>query len=263
MHPILLSAESFDDTHLLRFPRLAAFDRLVHVVTMKPWNMAPHRGPQREMAVERRRRICVHLGVPFERLTAPDQIHSHHVLRVEPRDVGAGRDGRDTAIHFVDGLFCSMPETPLIQMSGDCTLILLYDAARHVIGTAHASWRGTVAGVATQLVVRMAAECGCRSADMWAGLAPCAGVERYEVGEDVRRVVRSLLPEADRFLPVRDGRIHFDLKAANHDQLVRAGVHESRIEVAAECTLSDERFYSHRREGQNTGRFALIAALRP
>src|SRR5262249_18527034 len=128
-------------------------------------------------------------------------------------------------------------------------------------GTAHASWRGTVAGISAILVERMGIEFGSAPADLWAGLAPCAGHDAYEVRDDVRRIARTLLPEADRFFATREGRLTFDLKAANADQLIRSGIPAPHIEIASECTIRDERFYSHRREGPNTGRFALIAGL--
>ncbi|MCK6482981.1 MAG: laccase domain-containing protein [Phycisphaerae bacterium] len=257
-----LDVEPFEDTALLRFPRLGRFDRLIHVITTRPWNMAPHRGPHRELAILRRQRLCAHLGVPFERLTAPDQIHSPHVVRVDEADVGAGRFGRDSAIRFVDGLVCDLPDTPLLQLSGDCPLILVHDPVRHALGTAHASWRGTVAGAAGLLVRRLTAEFGSRPADLWAGIAPCAGAERYEVGAEVRRVALAMLPDADRFFATYAGKLCFDLKSANADALLTAGVPAAQIEVAAECTLSDARFFSHRREGPDAGRFALVAAVR-
>ena len=256
-----LTSHRLDDVELLRFPRLGTVSGLAHVVTTRPWNLAPHRGPQRELAIERRRALCRFLGVPFDRLTAPDQIHSHHVVRVETADVGKGRLGRDSAMRFVDGLVCDLPATPLLQLSGDCPLIMLYDSRRKALGTGHASWRGTLAGLTTQLIAAMVAEFGSRPSDLWAGLAPCAGPEAYEVGPEVRRVARRLLPEADRFFHERSGRLYFNLKLANLDQLLRGGVPSGQIELAAECSISDPRFYSHRREGTEAGRFGLLAAL--
>src|SRR5207244_1899106 len=119
-----LKAEPFRDTSLLHFPDLDQIEGLAHAITTRPWNMAPHRGPDADRALERRRLICEHLGFSFERLTAPDQIHSGHVLRVIETDVGAGRLGRDSAVRFVDGLMTNLPGLPLLQLSADCLLIL-------------------------------------------------------------------------------------------------------------------------------------------
>jgi len=259
-----MNVERFLNAELLRFPGLAGFERLAHAITTKPLNMAPHRHEGcRQQAIDYRRLVCEHLGLSFDRLTAPDQIHSHHVLRVTAADVGAGRVGRETAMRFVDGLVCDLADTPIIQLSGDCPILLIYDPRRHALGTAHASWRGTVAGMATQLVARLSAEFGCNPLDMHAGLAPCAGVERYEVGPEVRRIADALLPDAERFFVTRADRLFFDMKAASAAQLIRSGVPASQIEIAPECTISDPRFFSHRREGPSTGRFGLIAGLLP
>jgi hypothetical protein len=262
MVPVEMTAEPLDDTHLLRFPGLSRFARLAHAVTIRPWNMAPHRGDQADRAIARRKRICDYLGVPFDRLTAPDQIHSHHITTIEDEDVGAGRTGRDGAVRFVDGLITDRADTPILQLSGDCALIVAYDPVGHAVGAVHAGWRGVVAGAAMQLVRRLESEYNCLAADLWIGVAPCAGPERYEIGRDVARIVASLLPDADRFLPHRDGRTYFDMKAAIADQLMAAGARAERIEIAGACTITDPRFYSHRRDGGATGRFALIASLK-
>jgi len=263
MPPQSLLIEPFEDTQLLRFPGFDAFPGFVHAITTRPWNMAPHRGPEADRAVERRRRICAHLGFDFDNLTAADQIHSGHVVRIGHGDVGAGRFGRDTAVKFVDGLVSDMPGVPLLQLSADCLLILAVDPARRAVGTAHASWRGTVAQIASNLVRAMVASFASRPADLHIGLAPCASPPRYEVGDDVCRIAREMLPAADSFLPVApSGRRCFDLKQANTQALLAAGIRPDRITTAAECTMADERFYSHRRDGEATGRFALFAGFR-
>jgi len=310
-----LASSPFHDTALLSFPAFNAIPGFAHAVTTKPWNMAAHRGPDADRAAGRRRAICEHLGFPFEKLTAPDQIHSAHVLRVLPTDVGAGRFGRDDAMRFVDGLVCSFPGVAILQMSADCPLILAVDPVRRAFGTAHASWRGTVARIAIELIRRMVADFNSNPTDLIAAICPCAGPQRYEIGDDVRRIADTLLcgtgfqPVSSSPLPAgvdqgegrvlyplppreghreghpvaagapagritRDGsktrdyfplnpngRTCFDLRRANVDQLLATGIPPAHIFVASACTISDPRFYSHRREGPPTGRFALIAGF--
>jgi len=81
---------SFQDTTLFQFPQLADQPRLVHAVTAKPWNLAPHRGPEAGKAVPRRRALCDHLGISFDRLTAPEQVHGPEIIPVAPADIGVG-----------------------------------------------------------------------------------------------------------------------------------------------------------------------------
>lgn len=257
-----LTAIPFEDTTLFQFPSLAGVPGLAHAITSKPWNMATHTGPHADLAVTRRRRVCEFLGLPFERLTAADQVHSPHVVRVHAADAGAGRDGRHTALKFVDGLVCGLPGVAIVQFSADCPLVVAVDPERRVVGTAHASWRGTVAEITLELVRQLRREFGVSPGNLLAAICPCAGPCEYEVGEDVRRVALARLPEADRFFPRVDGRLRFDLRAANVDQLVRAGVRHDRIHVAANSTMTDGRFYSHRLEGAGAGRFAVFVGFR-
>lgn len=254
--------EAFENTELLRIPSLAEIDGFAHAITTRPWNMAPHHGPDRGLAVERRRSVCRHLGLSFDRLTAPEQIHSGHVVVVTEADEGAGRWGRADAVRFVDGLVCDRPGVPIIQHSADCPMIVVVDVERRALATAHASWRGTVARIAETLVALLARTAESSPASFQAALCPCAGPGRYEVGDDVRRIASVMLDGAERFFPVgASGRLFFDLRAANVAQLVAAGVPIENISVADRCTMSDERFYSHRRDGPDTGRFALLAGF--
>jgi len=256
-----LAVENFEDTQLLRWPHLAAAPGFAHAVTTRPWNMAVHRGPQAEQTVARRRRLCEHLGFDFERLTAPNQVHSPHVLRVEPGDVGAGRDGPRTALQFVDGLVCELRGVPLIQFSADCPLIVAVAARRRAFGVAHASWRGIVTCIAVELVGQLQQCFDVAPEDLVVGIAPCAGPTEYEVGDDVRRIALTRLGGAERFFARRGDRWTFDMRAANAAQLLDAGVRPENIVAATESTLSDPRFFSHRRDGPDTGRFALFAGF--
>lgn len=263
MTPQPLLVEPFHDTQLLRFPGFDAIPGFEHAVTTRPWNMAPHRGPDAGKAVERRRMICDHLSFDFDKLTAPDQIHSGHVVRITTGDVGAGRFGRDTAVKFVDGLVSNLTGVPLLQLSADCLLILVVDPERRAVGTAHASWRGSVAHIGSNLIRAIIQSFGSKPRDLMVGLAPCASPPRYEVGEDVCRIAREMLPWGESILPPSPlGKRCFDMKQANLRSIAEMGVPRERIVTAAECTMGDERFYSHRRDGETTGRFALFAGFR-
>lgn len=251
-----------DDTRLFQFGALNEIHGFHHVVTSRPWNMASHCGPEKELTVERRRRVCEWAGLSFDRLVAPDQIHSPHVIRVTCDDAGRGRDGRHTALRFVDGLVCSESNLPVMQFSADCPLVLLVEPERRVFGTAHASWRGTVAGITTELVRQLQFEFDVDPGRLIAAVCPCAGPWEYQVGEEVLRIAMARLGEdAERFFPSVAGRLHFDMRGANVDQLVNTGVAPEHIHVAAESTIADDRFYSYRREGADTGRFAVIAGF--
>lgn len=250
------------DTRLFQFESLNQIPNFHHVVTSKPWNMATHIGPETEKALDRRRRVCEFTNLPFDRLVAPDQIHSPHVVRITSADAGRGRDGRHTALRFVDGLVCNEPNLPIMQFSADCPLVLLVEPSRRIFGTVHASWRGSVAGITTELVRQLRAQFDVDPSKLAAAICPCAGPDEYEVGEEVRRVaIARLGAAAAEFFPQKGGRLHFDMRGANIRQLLGAGVAAENIRVAAESTIGDDRFFSYRREGADTGRFVLLAGF--
>lgn len=254
--------ETHGDLRLLRFERLKHESGLVHAVTTRPQNMAPHHGSGSEQALLWRAKLCLILGVPFDRLTSPAQVHGGDCLKLEADDIGRGREGRQTAVPHVDGLLTDHPGVPLIVLSADCPIVCVYDPARRAVGAIHASWRGTVASAAAQLVRMMIREFGSDPRHLLAGICPSAGPCCYEVGHDVRRLARTRLNDADSYFTQRQGRLYLDLWAANRRQLTDEGLLPGNIELAGLCTICDQRFWSHRRDGQDAGRFALIVAVK-
>jgi YfiH family protein len=254
---------SLQDIDLFQFSRLAERPGLAHAMIGKGWNMAPHRGPEAKRAVERRKAVCAHLGISFDRLTAPEQVHGAEVLAIDPSEIGAGRNGRADAVGFVDGLMTDRADVGVAILSADCPVVLVYDEMTRAIGAVHASWRGTVAGIARHLVQSMVKQYGCDPGQMVAGICPSAGPCCYEIGPEVARIVAHRFDRPERYLPVRNGQTMLDLWQANFDQLTEQGLRPEKIERADLCTICDDRFFSHRREGKTTGRNALIAGIRP
>ena len=126
-----------------------------------------------------------------------------------------------------------------------------------VVAMAHAGWRGLAAGVLEE-ATRALHELGA-TGPIEAVVGPCAGVCCYEVGEEVHAAFAgpATLDGAgsapERY---RQGR-NIDLRAVARDKLLAAGV--ASVSHAEACTICDERFFSHRRQGRAAGRQAGIA----
>lgn len=250
-----------EEITLLQFDTLAEREGLRHAITTRPLNMAPHRGPQREQSVAWRKRVCSIMGLDFDRLTSPAQVHGGLILSVGEDDVGRGRLGRDSAIPYVDGLMTDRPGVGLILLSADCPLVMAYDPRRPAVGAVHASWLGTMHRISEHLIERMAADYGSDPADLHIGIAPSAGPDAYEVGDEVYRIARARLDDAEACFRPHHDRWLLDLWTANKQQLLAAGVREEMIEIAGICTIGDQRFWSHRRDAEKAGRFALLCSL--
>jgi YfiH family protein len=152
------------------------------------------------------------------------------------------------------------PGIGLFLSFADCVPILVYDPTRHVVGLAHAGWRGTVAEVGRRLVESMGFTYGCRPVDMRAAIGPSIGSCCYEVGEDVAREFQSRWSGS----AVTDrSSWRVDLWDANRRQLLEAGLPEANVFVTEVCTACRvDRFYSHRRQAGKAGRFATLTMLR-
>lgn len=208
-----------------------------------------------DKAVEANHRIIYEtLDLSAREVVTARQVHSHSVAVVGPKDKGR-------IVPATDGLVTETPGVGLMLRFADCLPILLYDPQKQVIGLGHAGWRGTVGLLAQRLAETMREEFGCHLSQVRAGLGPAIGPCCYSVGEEVREVVRAVLPDSSGALVERANGIHLDLWEANRWQLRQLGI--QRIEVGKICTACNTaEFFSHRAEGARTGRFAVLMILR-
>ncbi len=251
-----MQVETLGPNRYAHFERLSYFDGLVHAVTLRPLNVAQRPGPDEDQRAAHRAQAVADLGLDPRQLRYCEQVHRTNldiVTAATPAGLLTGCDGAVTNIVGV----------PLMSFSADCPLVLLYDPLRRVVAVVHASWRCTVARICQRMVSLMAAEFGCTPPDLRAGIGPGAGPCCYEVQNDVYQAAAAAkLERLDTLFAHRDGRMFFDLWAANRRQLLDAFIPEGQIETAGVCTMCrTDLFYSYRREGPGCGHFGLIAAL--
>jgi YfiH family protein len=223
----------------------AVFSTRVGGISEPPYdsmNVAILTGDQREAVRENRHRLAAALGRDPDGVVMGRQVHGaelqEHRAAQEPRvyaDVVRSPEGVDA--HST----ASAELTPLVMVA-DCLPVAM--AGPGGVAMAHCGWRGLAGGIlagAAQAVEATAAAVG-------PGIGPCC----YEVGDEV-------LAEFDDLDDVADGRM-LDLTAVARALLARAGVAE--LESADLCTsCNQELFYSHRRDGERTGRQAGLAWL--
>jgi hypothetical protein len=221
-------------------------------------------GDRLEAVAENHRRVLAAFDLTPEQVVSPYQVHGCHVARVAATDGG-------TVIPETDALITAEPGLALLLRFADCAPVLFYDPVHHAMGLAHAGWRGVAAQVAPATVRAMAQAFGTRPAELWAGIGPAIGPERYAVGPEVVAAVRATLSPASLSAaslsaarPVavrRQEQWYLDIPQALTRQLHAAGV--GRVANAALCTASHtEAWYSHRAEHGRTGRFGVLARLR-
>ena len=197
-------------------------------------NLGRMTGDDVERVDENRRRLCAEVGATPDRLALNRQIHSSLVHRA---DAGArGEPG--------DGLWTEEPDLPVLAMSADCLPIALarVGEGRPGVAVLHAGWRGLLAGIVAEGVHALG---GRAHAAIGPAIGPCC----YEVGAEVAE------PFTAAFGPdVLHGR-NLDLWTAAERALRAVGVAEiERVDLCTSC--NPELFFSHRRDGETTGRQA-------
>ncbi len=172
----------------------------------------------------------------------------HWLHQVHGIDVVRACEGEPLA----DASVTDATNVVLAVLTADCLPVLFCNLDGTEIAAAHAGWRGLADGMLEATVAAMRSQ----PSEIMAWLGPAAGALKYEIGEDVRQAFLSASAEAQSaFTPTRAGHYLIDLFAIARQRLQAIGV--SRVYGGEHCTISDIRFYSHRRE-QRTGRMASV-----
>ncbi len=211
-------------------------------------NLSADRGDDDGAVRANRESLCAALGLDPSRVAMARQVHGAGV-RVVGGDDDAGRfTGALRGWPESDALVTDEPGRGLMVLGADCLPVLLWRRDTPRVAAAHAGWRGLVAGVVERAVDALGAP-GETGAAVGPGIGPCC----YPVSAEVRERF------AARF---GDGVVRgeaVDLAAAAARALASAGVPPAAITVVAACTSCDAHdFYSHRRDGERSGRHGGI-----
>jgi polyphenol oxidase len=169
------------------------------------------------------------------------QVHGARVRRVTeiPTNTGALKRPGEEA----DGQATTLTRVGALVLTADCLPVALVQNG--AVAMLHAGWRGLAAGVLEEGVKVLRAQRP--GAQIIAVIGPGAGACCYEVGPEVHAEFGEERPE----------RANIDLRAVARARLLAAGVATVHDDDA--CTICDERFFSHRREGAVAGRQAGVA----
>jgi len=219
------------------------------------------------------------LGAEQMKLVTVRQLHSDmiHELTEAPAKAISG-----------DALITRTPGLVLGVQTADCVAILLVDPHQRAVAAIHAGWRGTLRRLAAKTLGRMQMVFGTRAEEVIAVLGPAIGQCCYEVGPEVAQGYAGQFSQARKWFdgpfdqlaagedstPLKwltrappgheppPSRVRLDLLAANHWQLVDAGVKPSNIVASDLCTACrTDLFFSYRRELGCTGRMLAVIGL--
>jgi YfiH family protein len=231
-------------------------------------NLADHVGDESAAVADNRVRLARSLG---PRPVFMRQVHGTTVAQLSD----SSEDGLEA-----DGAVSTQPGRTCVVMVADCLPILLTHARLPVVAALHAGWRG-LAGKGGRGIVEAGWQALRRQTDapeaelasgLMAWLGPCIGPRAFEVGAEVRQAFVQGQPQAAGcFAPLGRGKFLADLPALARLRLARLGISEVFGNDASDawCTVSQSRFFSHRRvsgrigarPGDTGGRMAACIAL--
>ncbi len=234
------------------FPNLVAAQSTRHGgISPAPYqslNLGLHTQDQKANVLENRQRYFTALGITPTQLAYSYQVHQDQIIDVKK---AGSYEGFDALITQQTDVFLSVT-------IADCTPILVYDAQEKIVAAIHAGWRGTVAQIVAKTLARMQAQYQTQAKNCYAYIGTCIDAKSFEVGEEVAAKFSAELktwsPNRQKFL--------VDLKTANQQQLLAAGLPAHQIEIATTSTVLDNhRYFSYRQEKTTTGRMLALIGM--
>ena len=218
-------------------------------------NLGASIGDDIEAVRENHARMYAAAEVNPARATSCWLVHSRDVIVVNEAQCGR-------QLPKADALITNLPDTPLVMRYADCVPLIAFDPLKRAIGLAHAGWRGTVMGMAAQLILALQRAFRSYPGDIEVLIGPAISQRNYQVGEEVAAQAAAYFGDSAGVIcrDPRDGTAYMDLQRANRLDLARQGVEKATVVDICTHDNSGE-FFSHRAEKGKTGRFGVVVSL--
>ncbi|MCU7933944.1 MAG: peptidoglycan editing factor PgeF [Candidatus Thiodiazotropha sp. (ex Dulcina madagascariensis)] len=260
-------------TKLLFFESFMKDDAILHFITTRqggvsklPYeslNLGYHNSDSVNHVMQNRDILTTDMNISISNLTLGQQVHSGNVHVVDLSDKGKGSMSYETGIKNTDGMVTDVPNICLMVLVADCAPVLFYDPTKKVIGIAHSGRMGVVNYVSKNVLTTMHDVYGCKASQIRVGIAPTICGDHYPITDKSRSELVKIIPPNSRAISELNDQPHFSLTEAIEEQLLLDGVTKEHIEISNLCTFENkDLFYSERRDGRPTGRFAAAIMLR-
>lgn len=190
---------------------------------------------------------------------SPVQVHGNHIEHIEKKI--ANKEEKQNYHVEADGLYTFDSAILLGVGVADCAGIVLYDAKGDFMAVLHSGWRGTVGACVSGIekksrsIVRTCMEdvvqsYGVNMQNLHIWISPCAKSCCYEIGEEIV----PLFMDYPKSIVKKNNKVYADISIYIYEELQELGVNPSQIMRDERCTICDESFHSHRRDGAKSGR---------
>jgi len=209
--------------------------------------------------IKNRQRFTKALDIDLGSVVKAEGVHGASIAIVGRNERGCGAFNQQESIKGTDGLITRESGVYLLITVADCLPIVAYDPVLKIAGIAHAGWKGIIAEVGAALIEKFKT-LGSSPDNLIVGIGPGICQKHFVVRNDTLLYFKDKYPKAS-FIRNHDG--YVDLKGCLREQLLIAGVSESNLEIATECTVCDPYYFgSFRRDGDKTIYQAVIIGIK-
>jgi YfiH family protein len=250
-----------NQNYLFQFPQLLRIPGLVHAVVSRmgggsqpPFagmNVSHGVGDDPQAVTANRNRLRQMTGGDIHVYTR--QNHGTSIRTVTREAVNRG-EAIQTQTAPADALITDLPGIRLLIQTADCQAVMLCDPNKRVVANVHCGWRGSVADIIGQTVLRMISAFGCDPGQIIAAIGPSLGPCCAEFVNFENEIPR-------QFWSFRVGPHHFDFWQISRHQLTAAGLLEGNIDSPGLCTRCNPHLFFSYRSARQTGRFAALIGL--
>lgn len=194
---------------------------------------------------EGRRAILKKVGLPDDLYVGVKQIHGAKVVIadtvVDP-----------LLLEDADGLVTNISGRTLGIKTADCAPLLFVDPKARVIGAAHAGWKGTLSGIAGE-VMRVMGSLGANPKNVLVWIGPHISACCYAVPAERAALFQEKFGKHDGIVKEDGPMWSVDIGIANKAALLEAGILAENVDLSEECTSCHvDRYYSYRKESKET-----------
>jgi len=180
-------------------------------------------------------------------IICPMQTHSNDVIVIENQNIEFPIYG--------DALITARKKLCICITTADCLPILLYEFKQKVIAIIHAGWRGLYSEIIKKTISEMISDYNCNPLYIKVLIGPSICVNHYEIGVDLFFLIKDKFNFFNKIVYLNENKIYLNIKKFAELQLNECGIISENIKISEICTYENEKFYSARRDGKETGRF--------
>jgi YfiH family protein len=208
-------------------------------------NVALDSGDSDKSVLKNREKIAAVFETKISNMIMLNQQHGTkvHVIDSKNLDEYKFKNPEQSLSNKGDSIITNQKGVLIGVSTADCAPILLCDLKEKYIGVIHAGWKGAIGKIIENTIEKMKS---LKCKDIVAAIGPCLQKRYFEVDYEIIDQVdkRYLISYGDKTL--------FDMQFLILEKLMKLGVKSvSKLNID---TISNENFFSYRRQGRGSGR---------